>query len=100
MIDGLTGETSILNLPTDRERAPNRAHRVACEQISLDESRLRQPRAAWPEGGPGVTPAVLAAFEVLIHRLTAQDRFSIGVGVLPGGGPPSVRGPRAGDGLA
>lgn len=76
MTDRLPGERSILNLPTDRERAVRPVSRLGREQLFLDAAVLQRVRAAAPTGAAS---AVFAAWQVLLYRLTGQEEFSISV---------------------
>jgi non-ribosomal peptide synthetase component F len=71
--DGLTGENSGLNLPTDHERTRGDVSRTARESLSLDAALLQIA-----PGDPSA--AVFAAFQVLLYRLTGQQDFTISVG--------------------
>lgn len=70
-----------LELPTDRPRPAEQSYRGGVERLRLG------PEIAGPLGvfarREGATPfmVLLAAFEVLLHRLTGQESFGIGTPV-------------------
>lgn len=73
--------SGILNLPADRAR-PKRFAFVGGEvSLQLDESVSSAIRAKAAEWDATLFTALLAAWQVLMHRLTGQTEFAIGVPV-------------------
>ena len=70
-----------LDLPTDRARPRLRTHRGAQERLEIDAGLTRQLRRVG--GRYGCTPYILflAAYQVLLHRLSGQDDIVVGTAV-------------------
>lgn len=69
MNDGLPGGTSLLNLPTDSERSSAGAYRPGREQTVV----------AVTAADASVPPAAFAAFQILVHRLSGLEAFTVRV---------------------
>lgn len=76
--DQLGNELPKLNLPTDYPRSKNRTSYGAIESLLLPQPLSRAIKALAQR--EDVTPymVVLAAFNVLLHRLTGQDQILVG----------------------
>lgn len=73
--------SGILNLPADRAR-PKRFAFVGNEvSLSLDEALSTAIRAKAGEWNTTLFTAMLAAWQVLMHRLSGQTEFAIGIPV-------------------
>ncbi len=70
-----------LDLPTDRPRPRLRTHRGGQERLAIDGGLARQLRRVG--GRYGCTPYILflAAYQVLLHRLSGQDDIVVGTAV-------------------
>lgn len=75
----LEGMPTFLDMPLDRPRPSQQRHRGAHERVDIPEPLAREIRAL--ARGMGVTPFVvlLAAYQVLVHRYSGQERFVLGV---------------------
>lgn len=74
----LAGELPVLELPTDRPRPHLRTFGGATHRFNLDAGLYARVKAL--AAGRGATPYVsfLAAFQVLLGRMTGQEHFLIG----------------------
>ncbi|MFN2386111.1 MAG: amino acid adenylation domain-containing protein, partial [Thermoanaerobaculia bacterium] len=70
---------SPLELPLDRPRPPVKSDRGATERRLLDPALTRAVRTAGAREGATLFATLLAAFEVLLHRLTGQRDLVVGV---------------------
>jgi surfactin family lipopeptide synthetase A len=79
----LTGMAPVLDLPTDRPRAPVQAFRGACQSLVLSKSLTESLMKL--SAREAVTPVVtlLAAFQALLSRYTGQYDIAVG-SILPG----------------
>jgi len=77
--DHLAGAPSVLALPTDRPRPAVQGFNGACVQIELPPALVG--RLAALAGRHGATPymALLAVFQILLHRYSGQDDIVVGV---------------------
>jgi len=75
-------ELPALVLPTDRPRPLKPTYRGQLLQFSLDSDLTNQIRALSRTQGTTVFTTLLAAFQVLLYRHSAQTDFAIGVPVL------------------
>ena len=69
----------VLDLPLDRRRPGHKTYNGARQEMRLDESLCREIKAAGARHGCTLFVVLLAAFEALLSRLTAQDDFVVGV---------------------
>jgi amino acid adenylation domain-containing protein len=67
-----------LELPTDRARPPVQGHRGATVPFSLPADLAAATAALGRRRGATLFMTVLAAFAVLLHRLSRQDDFTVG----------------------
>ncbi|RKI15222.1 non-ribosomal peptide synthetase [Corallococcus sp. AB030] len=74
----LSGVPAALELPTDRPRPPVQSHRGATVDVRIPGDVARALKAL--AGREGATPfmTLLAAFQVLLSRYSAQDDISVG----------------------
>ncbi|WP_375743996.1 non-ribosomal peptide synthase/polyketide synthase [Corallococcus interemptor] len=74
----LSGAPAALELPTDRPRPPVQSHRGATVDVRIPEDVARAIKSL--AGREGATPfmVLLAAFQVLLSRYSAQDDVSVG----------------------
>ncbi|NPC46572.1 non-ribosomal peptide synthase/polyketide synthase, partial [Corallococcus exiguus] len=74
----LSGAPAALELPTDRPRPPVQSHRGATMEVRIPGDVARAIKAL--AGREGATPfmVLLAAFQVLLSRYSAQEDISVG----------------------
>ncbi|MGE6764045.1 non-ribosomal peptide synthase/polyketide synthase, partial [Corallococcus interemptor] len=74
----LSGAPAALELPTDRPRPPVQSHRGATVEVRIPADVAHALKAL--AGREGATPfmVLLAAFQVLLSRYSAQDDISVG----------------------
>ena len=70
-----------LDLPLDRPRPAAKSYRGRQIESRLDEGLCREIRKVGAKNGSTLFATFLAAFEVLLHRLTAQTDFVVGIPV-------------------
>ncbi|WP_232463551.1 non-ribosomal peptide synthetase [Tumebacillus avium] len=73
----LSGELPVLELPTDRSAEPNQAQ-SAKEVVLLSENLTRQLKKLSLEEGASPFMTLLAAFKLLLARLSGQDDIIVG----------------------
>jgi glutamate-1-semialdehyde aminotransferase/acyl carrier protein len=79
----------ILELPTDRPRPPQKTYRAARERLRVDDSLHDGLKKFSARQGSTMFMALLAGFNVLLHRLSQQDDIVVGItaaGQLASGG--------------
>jgi hypothetical protein len=69
----------ILDLPLDRPRPAEKTYRAAREQLVFPSSLCKSLRQLAARRGATMFSTLLAVFNVLVHRLTAQDDIVVGV---------------------
>jgi hypothetical protein len=74
----LSGELSTLDLPTDRPRPPVQTFRGASKTFTLNAELTQQIKELARAEGATLFMALLAAFQVLLHRLTNQANVLVG----------------------
>lgn len=74
----LAGELPVLNLPVDRPRPPVQTYEGASHPFTLSAETSRRLKALGREHGATLYMTLLAAFQVLLHRYTAQEDILIG----------------------
>ena len=74
----LEGELPVLSLPIFKERPAVQTFRGASHLFVLNDRLTEQLRALAKEEGTTLYTVLLAVFEVLLHRYTGQDHFTIG----------------------
>ncbi|MFZ4480149.1 MAG: condensation domain-containing protein, partial [Rhodoferax sp.] len=75
-------ELPVLALPTDRPRPLQPSHRGQLVRFSVAAKLTLQLRALSRTRGTTLFTTLLAAFQVLLHRHSAQEDFAVGVPVL------------------
>jgi amino acid adenylation domain-containing protein len=75
----LEGATTVLELPTDRPRAPVRGLRIERVTSIIPASLTQRLSALAEEEGATLFAVTFAAFQVLVGRRTQQDDFVLGV---------------------
>jgi amino acid adenylation domain-containing protein len=74
----LGGDLPVLELPSDRPRAPVQTFRGDKQRISLDGELLDSLRSLGNRHGATMFMTLLAAFKVLLHRYTGQRDVLVG----------------------
>ncbi|HCU23861.1 MAG TPA: non-ribosomal peptide synthetase, partial [Deltaproteobacteria bacterium] len=74
----LSGELPALNLPTDRPRPPLQTYRGASETFHLNPELTEKLKALAQANGVTLYIVLLAAFQTLLHRYSAQEDILIG----------------------
>ncbi|QAT84065.1 tyrocidine synthase [Corallococcus coralloides] len=74
----LSGAPAALELPTDRPRPPVQSHRGATVEVRIPENVSRALKALAQREGATPFMTLLAAFQVLLSRYSAQDDVSVG----------------------
>ena len=69
---------STLQLPTDRPRPMVQSHRGARQSLILSKELTESLRALSRKEGATLFMTLLAAFQILLHRLTGQDDIAVG----------------------
>ena len=77
----LGGDQPVLELPTDRPRPPVADHHGARVNMQLDAELLAGLRALAKEQGVTLFMLLLASWQTLLHRYSAQDDIRAGVPV-------------------
>ena len=67
-----------LGLATDRPRPPVPSQRGATHRFAIDAALSQQLRALARAEGTTLYTVLLAAFQILLHRYTAQDDIAVG----------------------
>jgi amino acid adenylation domain-containing protein len=68
----------LLDLPTDHPRPAIQTYRGACESLTLPPYLVEPLRALSQREGVTLFMTLLGAFQVLLHRYTAQDDIVVG----------------------
>ena len=74
----LAGELPVLDLPTDRPRPPIQTDRGAAQTIHFSAELTQRLKSLARAHGVPLHTALLAAFQVLLHRYTGQEDILIG----------------------
>jgi amino acid adenylation domain-containing protein len=69
----------VLDFPTDHRRPPVRTYRGARLALELPPDLARSVKKAAAGQGTTLFAVLLAAYEVLLHRLTGQDDLVVGI---------------------
>jgi amino acid adenylation domain-containing protein len=72
---------SALDLPTDRPRPPTRSYSAGQSGMVLPPSVVQELRAVADREGATLFALLKAAYDVLLHRLTGQRDFVVGLAV-------------------
>jgi amino acid adenylation domain-containing protein len=78
-LDQFSAAVSPLELPADRRRPPLQTYAGARQRSVLDSSLLKQLRTASAKQGSTLFVTLLAAFQLLLHRLSGQDDLVVGI---------------------
>jgi len=68
-----------LDLPTDRPRPPLKTYSGSMERVTLDGALLRELKRTSAQRGATLFSTLLAAFKLLLHRLSGQGDLVVGV---------------------
>ena len=74
----LAGAPPVLELPTDRQRPPQKTFRGSSQSLVLSEHVTRGLKALSQQEGRTLFMTLLAAFDVLLHRYTGRDDIVVG----------------------
>lgn len=74
----LQGELPVLSLPIFKERPAVQTFRGASHTFVLNERLIERLRALAREESATLYTVLVAAFQVLLHRYTGQDHFTVG----------------------
>ena len=74
----LTGRLPILNLPTDRPRPPRQTFNGASRCFKIPEKAAQALKSMASNEGATLYMALLAAYDLLLHRYAGQDDILIG----------------------
>ena len=77
----LAGAPSLLEMPTDRPRAPVQTFAGKVESLQVSTRNLEALKALSQREGVTLFMTLLAAFKVLLHRYTAQTDIVVGTPV-------------------
>ncbi|MEO1410702.1 MAG: amino acid adenylation domain-containing protein [Bacteroidota bacterium] len=69
----------VLELPTDRSRPPLKTYAAAQEQLHLDPALLAELKALAAQRGTTLFFLLYTAFQTLLHRLSGQEDFVLGL---------------------
>jgi amino acid adenylation domain-containing protein len=74
----LTGDLPVLNLPTDRPRAPMQTYQGAVQTFHLERDLVERLKVLTQTEGVTLYMLLLAAFQVLLYRYTSQEDILVG----------------------
>jgi amino acid adenylation domain-containing protein len=77
----LAGELPVLELPTDQPRPPVQTYNGTAHSWTLKPDVVRRLRLLADEQGATRFVALLAVFQILLHRLSGQDDLLVGTPV-------------------
>ena len=78
-LDQFSAAVPPLELPADRRRPPLQTYAGARQRVVIDSSLLKQLRATSAKQGSTLFVTLLAAFQLLLHRLSGQDDLVVGI---------------------
>jgi acyl transferase domain-containing protein/glutamate-1-semialdehyde aminotransferase len=78
-LDHLAGDLPAIALPLDRPHPTERTFRARREELTLDAGLIERLRRLSTQAGCTLVTTQLAVFEVLLHRLTGQSDFIVGL---------------------
>ncbi|GAB2588097.1 non-ribosomal peptide synthetase [Spirosoma areae] len=78
-LDQYKGQVPVLDLPTDFPRPALRTYAISRRDYPLDESLGLAVKKMGAKAGCSLVTTFVAAFEVLLHRLTGQDDIVLGL---------------------
>ncbi|HUG34077.1 MAG TPA: amino acid adenylation domain-containing protein [Anaerolineales bacterium] len=76
--DFLAGELPILNLPTDRPRAPIQSFHGETKHLHIDAGLTQRLKELASANGATLYMTLLACFQIFLHRLTGQTDILTG----------------------
>jgi len=74
----LAGELPVLNLPLDRPRRLEQSHRGASRLFAIEAELTRRLRDMSAAHDATLYMTLLAAFQILLHRYTGQEKILVG----------------------
>ncbi len=74
----LRGELPVLNLPTDRPRSATQTYQGAVQTFHLEQDLVERLKILAQTEGVTLYMLLLAAFQVLLYRYTAQEDIVVG----------------------
>jgi amino acid adenylation domain-containing protein len=74
----LAGDLPVLNLPLDRPRRPAQSHRGASRAFAISPELTRRLRKMGGDNDATLYMMLLAAFQILLHRYTGQEKILVG----------------------
>jgi amino acid adenylation domain-containing protein len=74
----LAGDLPVLDLPTDRARPPMQSFRGGTVTVQIDADLTRSLKQLAAREGATLFMALLAAFQILLHRYSGQDDVIVG----------------------
>jgi amino acid adenylation domain-containing protein len=77
-LSGLAGELPVLQLPSDRPRPPAQSYRGSSESLAIDGDLYALLKQIGRENGATPFMVLLAAFQVLLHRISGQVDLLLG----------------------
>ena len=80
-LDRFTNPVAALKLPADRPRVPFRTFNGSSERITIEAALHTGMKQLGARHGCTAFTTFLAAFKVLLHRLTAQEDLVVGIAV-------------------
>ena len=80
-LDRFANPVAALKLPADRPRAPFRTFNGSSERITIEAALHTGMKQLGARHGCTAFTTFLAAFKVLLHRLTAQEDLVVGIAV-------------------
>ena len=75
----LTSELPVLELPTDNIRPAIKTYKASRQQLELDPSLCRELRSFSQEQNCTLFMTFLAAYQILLHRLSGENKIIVGV---------------------
>jgi amino acid adenylation domain-containing protein len=78
----LSGELPVLDLPTDRPRAPIQTHQGGSYDFNLSNQLSGKLKVLAKEQGATLYVVMLAAFQAMLHCLSGQDDLVVGSPVI------------------
>ena len=78
-LDRFNGPVTTVKLPTDHPRRPFRTFNGSCERVTIEKALHTGMRQLGASQGCTAFTTFLAAFKVLLHRLTAQEDIVVGI---------------------
>jgi amino acid adenylation domain-containing protein len=78
-LGAFTGDIPVLDLPSDRPRPPRKTYASTREDFVLDRELVAEVRKAGAKARASLFATLLAAFKVLVYRLSGQADVVIGI---------------------